>query len=158
MTTVKDLTANNDNIVVECDKNVICAILDLPMYNTNGISEHLGDTHVYQRLPEKEAVDRNNILKYIISMFISKRKDLISPSEYLFLREATDQHKGTLAKFYMSLNTHKTPPTMGRIVCCSGTLLSCLSQWLDYWLQASKPPITSYIKDSSQLLERLREL
>ena len=35
-------------------------------------------------------------------------------------------------------------------VCCSGTLLNCLSQWLDYWLQTLKPFI--------QLLERLREL
>ena len=47
---------------------------------------------------------------------------------------------------------------MRPIVCCSGTLLNCLSQWLDYWLQTLKPFIDSYIKDSSQMLERLREL
>ena len=47
---------------------------------------------------------------------------------------------------------------MRPIVCCSGTLLNCISRWLDYYLQILKPFINSYIKDSSQLLERPREL
>ena len=78
------------------------------MYNTRGILEHLGDTNVYQRLSEKEAIDRNNILRYRINVFISKWKDVISPAEYRFLREAMDQHKGKLAKFCMSLKAHKS--------------------------------------------------
>ena len=130
--TAEELTANNDHIVVECDKNIVGAILDRPVYNTKGVSEHLGDKNVYQRLSEKEASDRDNILRYKINIFMSKWKDRISPAEYRFLREAMGQHKGKLAKFRMSLKAHKKPWKMRPIVCCSGTLLNCLSQWLDY--------------------------
>jgi hypothetical protein len=105
-----------------------------------------------------EAIDRNNILRYIINMFISKWKDVINPAEYRILRKAIDQHKGKLANFRMSLKAHKKPWKMRPIVCCSGTLLNCLSRWIDCWLQTLKPHIASYIKDSSQFLERLRKL
>ena len=111
------------------------------------------------RLSKKEASDRNNILRYKINVFISKWKDRISPVEYHFLRKDIDQHRGKLANFCMSLKAHKKSWKMRPIVCCSGTLLNCLSQWLDYWLQTLKPFIDSYIKkNSSHLVERLREL
>ena len=44
------------------------------------------------------------------------------------------------------------------IVCCAGTALNNLSRWLDYWLQKLKPQIKTYIRDSSDLLLRLKEL
>ena len=47
---------------------------------------------------------------------------------------------------------------MRPIVCCCGTLLNYLSRWLDYWFQKLRHLIPSYIKDSSQLLAKLREL
>ena len=43
-------------------------------------------------------------------------------------------------------------------VCCCGTLLNYLSRWLDYWFRKLRPLIPSYIKNSSQLLSRLRHL
>ena len=119
------------NIVVECDKNIRGTILDRPVYNTKGVLEHLGDTNVYQWLSKKEVIDRNSILRYRINVVISKWKDVISLAEYRFLRKAIDQHKGTLAKFCMSLRAHNTPWKIRPIVCCSGTLLNCLSRWLD---------------------------
>ena len=47
---------------------------------------------------------------------------------------------------------------MRPIVCCCGTLLNHLSRWLDYWFQKLRPLIPSYIKNSSQLIARLKEL
>jgi hypothetical protein len=44
--TVEDLTVNDNHIVVECDENLAGDILDCPVYNTKGVSEHLGDTNV----------------------------------------------------------------------------------------------------------------
>ena len=51
--TVEELNANNNHIVVECDKNLGGAILERSVYTTKGVSEHSGDKHVYQRLSEK---------------------------------------------------------------------------------------------------------
>jgi len=56
----------------------------------------------------------------------------------------------------MSLKAHKTPWKMRPIVCCAGTFINCLSRWLDYWLQKCKPFITTYLKDTGQLLDVLQ--
>ena len=88
--TVEELNANNNHIVVECDKNLGGAILDRPVYNTKGVLEHMGDKHVYQQLSKKEASDRNNILRYKINISISKWKARINPAEHRFLRKAMD--------------------------------------------------------------------
>ena len=63
-----------------------------------------------------------------------------------------------LARFRMSLKEHKNPWKMRPIVCCSGTFINCLSKWLDHWLQQLKPLITTYIKDSKELLTKLADL
>ena len=36
--------------------------------------------------------------------------------------------------------------------------MNCVSKWLDYWLQQLKPLISTYIKDSAQLLARIELL
>lgn len=58
----------------------------------------------------------------------------------------------------MSLKAHKTPWKMRPIVCCVGTFMNCLSCWLDYHLQKLKHLIPTYIKDSKELLSRLKQL
>ena len=40
--TAEELTANNDHIVVECDKNLGSTILDVPVYNAKWGLEILG--------------------------------------------------------------------------------------------------------------------
>ena len=58
----------------------------------------------------------------------------------------------------MSAKVHKFPRKLRPIVCCAGTVLNCLSRWLDYWFQKLKPSITIYIKDSAQLLQKLKAI
>ena len=58
----------------------------------------------------------------------------------------------------MSLKIHKNPVNVRPIVCCSATLLNCLSRWLDHWLQKLKSFIKTYIKNSTQLPELLEAL
>ena len=58
----------------------------------------------------------------------------------------------------MSANVHKSPWKLRPIVCCAGTVLNCLSRWLDYWFQKLKPSITTYIKDSARLLQKLKAI
>ena len=36
--------------------------------------------------------------------------------------------------------------------------MNCLSKWLDYWLQKLKPHVTTYIKDSNDLINKLKAL
>jgi len=56
------------------------------------------------------------------------------------------------------LKSTQKPGKMRPIVSCAGTILNHLSRWLNYWLQKIKPFIATYIKDSGQLLDLLRDL
>ena len=149
----------SDNVIAtETDKNMGGAILPRPVYNTAAIQEHLGDETVYLRLTKVEAMLREKTLHARILRFTSKWKNDISPAEFNFLDTACTEAKGRTSKFRMTPKVHKNPWKMRPIVCCCGTLLNYLSRWLDYWFQKLRPLIPSYIKDSSQLLSRLRDL
>jgi len=91
-------------------------------------------------------------------VWLSKYHEDLSTAEWTFLHEAILRYPKKLAKFRMSLKAHKTPWKMRPIVCCSNTFINCLSRWLDYWLQQCKPFVTTYLKDSGQLLDILQDL
>lgn len=67
------------------------------------------------------------------------------------------QFKDKIVRFRMSRNVHKFPWKRRQIVYCVGASMNCLSKWLDYWLQQLKPFISTYIKDSAQLLARIKK-
>ena len=59
----------------------------------------------------------------------------------------------------MTLKVHKIPnPKMRPIVCCAGTRMNHISKWLDFQLQRLKPFVPTYIKDSHDLLAKLRNI
>ena len=154
----KSLKFHDVFISIEADKNLGGCFLLRDTYISRGITEHLGDTNIYKPLTKLQA---NNKLKFInrkISVFISKRQDEMSPAESHFLLESLHKHQDNMARFRMSLKAHKTPWKMRPIVCCAGTALNNVSQWLDYWLQQLKPYIPTYIRDSSNLLDLLASL
>ena len=149
---------DDDHIIVECDKNLGGACLDRAVHHTKGVREHLGNTNVYQRLTKQQALDRTNHLRYKIIVFMTKHKKQLSYAEWDFLHKAVFKYPSKLARFRMSLKAHKTPWKMRPIVCCAGTLMNCLSKWLDYWLQKLRPHVSTYIKDSNDLINKLKAL
>lgn len=82
----------------------------------------------------------------------------LSDAEGDFLHKAVDRNPDKLARFRMTMKVHKTPWKMRPIVCCAGTFMNDWSRWLDYQLQKCKPFVPTYIKDSQQVLDELREL
>ena len=149
----------NDNVIAtETDKNCGGATLPRPVYIAAGVEEHLGNEEVYRRLDKVEAVLREKILRAKILKFMNDWNEDISPAESEFLDAAYKETRGRTAKFRMTPKVHKIPWKLRPIVCCCGTLLNHLSRWVDYWFQKLRHHIPSYIKDSSQLLSRLKEL
>ena len=47
---------------------------------------------------------------------------------------------------------------MRPIVCCVGTLMNDWSRWLDYWLKQLKSKVPTYVKDSQQVLDDIKDL
>lgn len=156
----KTLKNHDEYIVIEADKNLGGCILNRPIYNGKGVSEHLGNTNVYKPLTKIQAMNRHRIITRKMSIFAAKwfAKKQLSKAENHFLIESIHKYPDNIAKFRMSLKAHKTPWKMRPIVCCAGTMLNNLSRWLDYWFQKLKPLLPTYIKDSNQLLEELASL
>ena len=143
-----DALKNNERIMaVETDKNSGGAFIPSEIYTQSGVAEHLGNTEVYQRLSNLEAVCHKKILRTKILHFIEKYKYCLEPVENTFLERAMNETKGRrVAEFCMTIKVHKKPSKMRPIVCCIGTLGNYISRWLDYWFQKLKPFVSSYIK------------
>ena len=58
----------------------------------------------------------------------------------------------------MTAKVHKNPLKMRPIVCCAGTLLNGLSEWLDWQLRKLINLVPSYLKNSYHLLDELNNL
>ena len=155
---ISQLKNNDDVMAVETDKNQGTALVPVPVYASAGIAEHLGNAQVYQRLSNLESVCHEKLLRQKIISFIGKWKFRLQPAEYTFLERALEQTKGRIAKFRMTIKVHKKPWKTRPIVCCVGTLGNYLSRWLDYWFQKLRPFVSSYIKNSAQLLAKLKRL
>ena len=84
--------------------------------------------------------------------------ELTKSDETYLLRALKLKSAGQFARFRMTIKVHKKPPKMRPIVCCAGTRLNYLSKWLDYQFQRLKPFIPSYIRDSHELLAKLKAL
>ena len=123
-----------------------------------GVDKHLGDRNVYKPLTESEAQQQIAITIYKMNILLTKYKEDITPAEWVYIHEVLYQFKDKIAIFRMSGKVHTSPWKTRPIVCCVGTSMNCLSKWLDHWLQQLKPFISTYIKDSAQLLARIKLL
>ena len=81
--------------------------LPRPVYNTEGIKEHLGNSQVYQRLTKAEALLREKNLRAKILKFMNHWKAHISPAEFDFLDAAYKQSRDRMTKFRMTPKVHK---------------------------------------------------
>jgi hypothetical protein len=152
------------------DKNVGPFILERVIYTKRGCSEHLGNTRNYRQLSKQLALSKQLGLLRIFDRWHGKfrpRREREPPVDYECISEAEDifLHRARakyphdkLARFRMSAKVHKTPWKMRPIVCCAGTLMNDWSRWLDYWLQKLKSHVPSYVKDSQQVLDELKNL
>jgi len=159
---INDIKGNDDYIVIEADKNLGGAIMDVPIYTERGIKEHLGNKDVYKPVSKLFVTRRLQCLRYQIFVFTNKWRNcgIMSKAEDHYLNEACHRYGygDKVARFRMSLKAHKNPYKMRPIVCCVGTFMNALSKWLDFWLQKLKPFVPTYIKDSTNLLDLLDEL
>lgn len=152
---------NNDHfIAIEADKNLGGCLLERPHYNVRGVREHLGNTNVYQRLTKQQITGKMCQLQFKYKAFVRKYEYVLLDAEITFLERALKKYPPMkLARFRMSLKAHKGKNwKMRPIVCCAGTFMNALSKWLDNRLSQLKRFIPSYMKDSNDLLLRLKDM
>ena len=66
--------------------------------------------------------------------------------------------KARPARLYFLKKIHKTPMGIRPIMSSCDCRTENISQFLDYWLQPIMKNLPSYLKDTSQLINELRQL
>ena len=140
----ESLLKSDNHIVVEADKNLGGCIMDRETYIMKGIQEHLGNKEVYQQLTKLKAEKKIHIVRYKISLFLSKYKDDLCPAERKYLHDGLLKYKDKFPKFRMSAKVHKTPWKLRPIVCCAG--ISQSMKWDQYYQDTVTT--CSYTRDS----------
>ena len=153
---------NNDNIItIEADKNLGLVVYDRDEYMKRAISEHLGNTDVYERIETNKALKMKDTTALHVRTWIQKwyRKGQLNDTEKNWLMEnCNKKYTANLPRFRMTGKIHKNPDKMRPIVCCAGTLLNDVSIWLDYQLKKLLHLLPCYLKDSNHILQQLQQL
>ena len=63
-----------------------------------------------------------------------------------------------LARLFFIKKIHKTPPGIRPIVSSCGSPTEHISEFVDYWLQPHMRSLPSYIKDTTQLINELKNV
>ena len=163
---------NDEMIIIEADKNLGATIMSRENYIRQGIEEHLRNDRVYKRLTKTQVKNEQKRLQYLQAAFKGRHRPFrpnenpatssstgeLTEADYIYLNRAYGV-EDRLARFRMTLKVHKKPnPKMRPIVCCAGTRMNHISKWLDFQLQRLKPFVPTYIKDSHDLLAKLRNI
>ena len=149
---------NNKLMILDADKNLGQAVADTTYITRRAVIEHLSNEDVYKKLPERQARTLQRGFEIMMESFINKA-DFISPAERTFLKRGLQKCKATLSRFYMTAKVHKLPSIQHRpIVANCYTPQHVLSRWLDYTLKQVVQYVGTYIKDSSELLDKLESL
>ncbi len=96
------------------------------------IKEHLF-TSAYRILTDAQVNSTIAIICFKFSLFISKHKEALGEAVSQFIiRGYVKYHDKIVSKFRCSVKVHKIPWKLRPIVSKVGTLLECVSKWLDY--------------------------
>ena len=155
---IKLLNKNTTYKVAAADKNCGLVIAETEYLTEGGVREHLSNENVYKRLSRREAMAQLQGVESLVMSFWHNNQGKMSRAELTFLRRGYKRDRGRIAKFYTTVKIHKNPHTLRPIVATCGTVLSNLSKWLDYKLKKLLPFMTTYIKDSNDLRQKLKEL
>jgi hypothetical protein len=122
------------------------------------IKEHLL-TSAYRILTNAQVNSTIAIIRFKFSLFISKHKEALGEAVSQFMMRGYEKyHDKIVSKFRCSVKVHKIPWKLRPVVSKVGTLLECVSKWLDYKLQSLMKYLPSAIVDGKSLRDLLISL
>jgi len=147
----------DDNLTIKnTDKNLGPAIMETEDYIHQVLKDHLL-TKDYERLSEKTAKHRICNITRTLKSHITENHKLLSKVEITyFQRSFKKQYR--IPIFYGLPKVHETPVTLRPLVSSSSSFLSIFSVWLDFNMKDLLPLVQSYIKNSTTVINDLKEL
>jgi len=149
---LNELKNNTDIIINKSDKSTNVVIQDRSTYIQEGL-DHLNDCETYLKL---DGNPTNSICKGINSILNDYHKKGLLTKQ--MLEACSPAENARLARLYFLKKTHKIPMGIRPIVSCCDSPTENLSQFIDYWLQPIMKALPSYLKNSTQLVNELKQL
>jgi hypothetical protein len=154
--TLKELKENDSIIIKPTDKNLGPALMNREDYIKQILQEHLVSDD-YLQLTQTEANYKMETLKNTLKTTIDSSLHLLSKAEVTYFKRSL-QIQHCLPVFYGLPKVHKTPISLRPVVSCINSLLSVFSTWLDYKMKTLLPLIQSYTKNSTDVIQDLKNL
>jgi len=154
--TLNKLKHSTEFIISPTNKNLGPAIMNRDAYIKQVLTEHLCMSS-YLQINSTIAVHQIAHTKQrLIETFQAHRHTLTQPELDLFTRSFTNRHR--IPIFYGMPKVHKTPLQLRPVVSCINSFPSIFSTWLDFRMHELLHLIPSYIKNSTKLINDLKNL
>jgi hypothetical protein len=148
---------NTDFHVIYADKNLGPAILERSVYKRRCLEDHLLDTTTYKQLTPEEAKTKLDMSRQTMKDIITNHRHSLAPHEATYFKRVFQLECRT-PQFYITPKVHKSPWKTRPIVSCVNSTLGYLSKWIDRQLQKVVHLCPGYLKDSTTLLNKLKEM
>jgi hypothetical protein len=148
---------DNKNLIIKpTDKNLGPAIMNLKDYIIQILQEHLL-TDAYTQLSHLEATSRMENIKQLLKEKITQNQNLLSQAEVTYFKRSLKE-RFRLPVFYGLPKVHKNPMSLRPVVSTTGSLLAVFSIWIDHKMKDLLHLVSSYLKNSSCLIQELKHL
>ena len=150
------LKNDKETIIKPTDKNLGPAVLDLDKYIKQILLEHLL-TNDYKQLTKEKALQKMDNIKIALKNMIANNHGLLTKAELIYFQRSFQlQHR--LPVFYGLPKVHKDPVSLRPVVSNTNSFLAIFSVWLDHKMKSLLPLIRSYVKNSTTIIQELKEL
>jgi hypothetical protein len=154
---IKLLRDDTRFIICLTDKNLGPAIIERDVYIRMALTEHLQNGNAYRRLSPEDASSLVANTKNELKQLITEYANCLSKAEHIYFKRSYKvDHRIPL--FYLTMKVHKTPMASRPVMSCVGSFNEIFSKWLDYQMSRLLPLSKTYLRDSSQVLSKLKSL
>ena len=159
---LSDLAKDKNLIILITDKNLGPAAMERDIYIASMLEEHLLDGNTYQQISECEANRTRKKFSEDVRHLLTELQDDLKPSEVTFFNRAFEQ-PDRIPNFYGNPKVHKKRTRGGRIrlrpvTSQSGSFIYYVSTFIDRFFQKLVELVPSYVRNSKEVLEKLRNL
>ena len=160
--TLKKLRTMDNIIIRDSDKNLGICIMSRDNYIKSVMEEHLLQEDTYEKIPKWRAIQLMSSVENDIKLLVNEsNEELTKADRTFFQRSFAIQHRvpvfyGTpkIHKGKMKNGLFKTRPVVSKI----GSFIEIASKFCDHYLAKLIPFVTTYLKDSFELLHDLSQL
>lgn len=151
---LNSLKRNRDIVIKATDKNLGPVAIDLSRYTQQVLQEHLL-TNDYQQLSKDYVTQKMELIRNHLKELINQNQKQLSKAELVyFQRSLKIWHR--LPIFYGLPKIHKNPISLRPVVSTTNSLLAVFSVWIDQKMKCLLPFVTSYIKNSTTVINDLQ--